>query len=460
VDQEFVADNSASFPLASASQTVGSVDNDMSAVTARRHVDVSRATAHGRHRKIPSPAAAPHFDAELVANAALPAALPGLYHIDAATEATSNQAFLRTVQNLDVDAAIIVFERSRPVLRRHAYIIGFNKLQQDSVLTAQMLATLERGWSMLGESDFVSMNLATLQSLMPSGSDAHPCGNRVEIDKQIHLPDAASILKDFEYFAYSVFRGNADSVFRTVLLNRRDRGPFSEHLKYAMHLVQPGLAEIAETQMEVQRAQRRVGIFEGMLDSMSHGIFLLDHDARPFYCNDIARSLMNDTGALLIGSDQILRCRSAEQTRLLHQLIKTSISCKQFSDETIIKLPCNDGGQILGFLIPAVGRDDAPLNRASILMIHRLKVHNASSALMRSFGLLKSEERFLTKFLEAPSLSETASQLNLSEETARTYLKRICAKLGVRRQIELASVMFSLTPPLRRMHENRDLIHV
>jgi DNA-binding CsgD family transcriptional regulator len=83
-------------------------------------------------------------------------------------------------------------------------------------------------------------------------------------------------------------------------------------------------------------------------------------------------------------------------------------------------------------------------------MIHKMKIEAASSALMRAFGLLPSEQRFLTTFLQASSLSHAAASLDLSEETARTYLKRICSKLGVRRQIELASLMFGLSPPIRR----------
>ncbi len=383
----------------------------------------------------------------------------GVSQEDVFLDATTNQAFRQTVQNLGADAAVIVFERTRPVMRRHAYILGLNTLRHDQTLTAEILAHMERSWQTITDEKLAIMDLATLRRLNPFNSDRNSSDILPHEEKTIRLPAVANVFNDFEFFAFSVFRNNADSIFRMALMKRSDSGAFSNQIKDSMQLVQPGLAEIAESQMEVQRAQRRVGILEGMLDSISHGIFLLDHCARPFYCNDTAHALMIDTGALFIGSDQVLRCKSSEQTKLLHRAIKESIGFDQYSDEVIVKIQCNDGSQLLGFLMSAVGRDNTPFNRASILMIHRMKVHVASPALMRAFGLLKSEERFLTKFLEAPSLADTAAQLKLSEETARTYLKRICAKLGVRRQIELASVMFSLTPPLRRQQGIHDVRH-
>ena len=74
---------------------------------------------------------------------------------------------------------------------------------------------------------------------------------------------------------------------------------------------------------------------------------------------------------------------------------------------------------------------------------------DAPSSLLEALGLLPSEQRFLGQFLKSSSLGNAAEGCGLSEETARTYLKRVRAKLGVHRQMELAGLISGLVLPLR-----------
>ena len=72
----------------------------------------------------------------------------------------------------------------------------------------------------------------------------------------------------------------------------------------------------------------------------------------------------------------------------------------------------------------------------------------APTSLLEALGLLPSEQRFLGHFLKSSSLCNAAEGCGLSEETARTYLKRVRAKLGVHRQMELAGLISGLVLPL------------
>ena len=73
---------------------------------------------------------------------------------------------------------------------------------------------------------------------------------------------------------------------------------------------------------------------------------------------------------------------------------------------------------------------------------------DAPTSLLEALGLLPSEQRFLGQFLKSSSLGNAAEGCGLSEETARTYLKRVRAKLGVHRQMELAGLISGLVLPL------------
>jgi hypothetical protein len=336
--------------------------------------------------------------------------------------------FKQTIAQLGASSAIITYVRFRPVLRRQFYMIGLDAFAGDAHATRAVLNFSESCWLRSAENG----------SLVISTSDVPT------------VPQLKDMLAPFGQMVFSTYSSDANGQFRIALFRKKELGAFDTNLMYNLSLLQPILADIAATQIDVQRAQRRVGIMEGMLDSVSHGVILLDARAHPFYSNDVARRLIAETGVFTVGNDQILRCRSTESTQALHRAIHRTVSAESASNEAIVKLTSRDGNPVLCFITPACGRDGDTDNRAAFLILHDMKVHAASPALMQAFGLLPSEQRFLSTFLEAPSLAKAALLLNLSEETARTYLKRICAKMGVRRQVELASLMFGLAPPIRQ----------
>jgi DNA-binding CsgD family transcriptional regulator/PAS domain-containing protein len=351
-------------------------------------------------------------------------------------------AFRQTIERLGATAAIITFARTHPVLRRQAFFISFDNVRHEPRLASALLNFSEHCWEIAADRQFLQFHKKDIPQFLPENQKL-----------QDELPE---LLDGFGHFVFSVFNVSNSGCLRVCLLKKANTSDFDSKLTYGLSLVQPMLAELASTQLDAKRATRRIGIMEGMLDAVSHGILLLDERARPFYCNGVAHDLMAKTGAIIFGQDQTLRCRSPELTRQLHLAVEKAIrgGC---NEEMIIKLVGNDDCQMLGFIMPAFARDNDPGNRAVILMIHQMKIHAASPALMKVFGLLPSEQRFLSSFLEAASLNEAALKLGLSEETARTYLKRVCAKLGVRRQIELASLMFGLASPIRsRATENAD----
>lgn len=61
-------------------------------------------------------------------------------------------------------------------------------------------------------------------------------------------------------------------------------------------------------------------------------------------------------------------------------------------------------------------------------------------ALQAGLGLTQSESRLAAELVGGKSVQEAAGKLSLSEQTARTYLKRIFSKLGISRQSQLVSL--------------------
>ena len=63
--------------------------------------------------------------------------------------------------------------------------------------------------------------------------------------------------------------------------------------------------------------------------------------------------------------------------------------------------------------------------------------------LVELFGLLPSEARLAWMLAQASSIKEAATALNLTEETARNYSKKIYAKTGARGQAELVRIVLT-----------------
>ncbi len=61
--------------------------------------------------------------------------------------------------------------------------------------------------------------------------------------------------------------------------------------------------------------------------------------------------------------------------------------------------------------------------------------------LLQLYGLTRAESRLAAKIAQGRSLEEAAAMLNITTETARSYIKRILGKTGTKRQVELVRLL-------------------
>lgn len=222
-----------------------------------------------------------------------------------------------------------------------------------------------------------------------------------------------------------------------------------------LQIVAPLLIELAGAERAKQRAARRLGLLEGTLDEMSVGLFMLDAQARPFCLNAAAFARLAMADAFLLTRTGVLSCNTARDTLALHNCVKRIVDAPSGDmDEEPLVISTRDGERTIATLRGVRAESSGLDNRAALLMIqHEVRL---SRAALDGLGLTASEQRFLSTFLYCSSLTSTAKRLNLSDETVRTYLKRICAKLGVRKQAELVSLIWNLSLPLRRKPDITD----
>lgn len=102
------------------------------------------------------------------------------------------------------------------------------------------------------------------------------------------------------------------------------------------------------------------------------------------------------------------------------------------------------------FILPLkIATVNAPENSLfAILVPERTKILTAA-ALKDAYSLTPAEAKVVKKILAGTAIKQVAEDLNLSEHTVRTYLKRCFAKIGVHNQPQMINRVNSLSVPLR-----------
>lgn len=346
--------------------------------------------------------------------------------------------FLRTV---GVSAAIVSYVRDSGDVGRQAFIVGFDGIRSDLRMIRALVSYAERIWQVSGTSVFLPFRTCDGGHEAMRGADCIQPAASAAVRQLLEPFDHAAVAR----------RSELGVNLQALLFRRSSDGEFTKESRESIVRVLPLLLQSAGACVAARREQRRTAQLEAMFDKVSLATLLVDADARPIFCNDAARTMLNERKWLLQSPDGTLACRNAALTRELKVAIRGVATIGDFaSTDTVLRLDSEEGEWRLAFVVPAVSRFRDESSRCAMLLIHAPARTVASAQMLSALGLLPSEQRFLTSFLRAASLSEAALETGVSDETARTYLKRVRAKLGVHRQMDLAGLISGLVPPIRR----------
>ena len=160
-------------------------------------------------------------------------------------------------------------------------------------------------------------------------------------------------------------------------------------------------------------------------------------------------AMLDERKWLIRAADGSITGTNSNQAKALRDSIKLAATAADHSPiEEVHRLDCRTGEWRLAYVVSAKSRAGDVLTRCALLIVLAPGKMDAPVQLLEALGLLPSEQRFLGHFLKSSSLGNAAVDCGLSEETARTYLKRVRAKLGVHRQMELAGLISGLVLPL------------
>lgn len=192
-----------------------------------------------------------------------------------------------------------------------------------------------------------------------------------------------------------------------------------------------------------------------LLDSMTFGCIILDSGCRTVFANQAASAIG--------GSVAIARVRSpnGRTTRSLREVLATSnakmapLRCAGkedgIYDPRFFWLAISDCEPIPIYLWP-INRQDLPAGVEKQPPLFALIVMNNhrfidEELLHLALGLTRVEAKLTGLVAGGMSVQNAANEMNVTEQTARTYLKRIFSKLGISRQSELVAAALQLSVP-------------
>lgn len=179
---------------------------------------------------------------------------------------------------------------------------------------------------------------------------------------------------------------------------------------------------------------------------MGVAVFTLDAADRVLFLNDSARKLTGEPFAVRNGSLRIKGEGGAPIS--LDRAFATQRSLAAAPSDTVpLLLRETDGRHLIAFRLPVHATDDISEEflrsaKTLLLVVERRRGEPADLYTLRElFGLTGAEAKLASLIGQGISPKQAASQLQITESTVRSVLKRIYSKIDVSRQGELAALL-------------------
>jgi DNA-binding CsgD family transcriptional regulator len=214
----------------------------------------------------------------------------------------------------------------------------------------------------------------------------------------------------------------------------------------AMERLLPHLARALEIQRRLQLADAKAATLADALELVTVGVVVLTDSGRPLFVNNEARRLCSDQSGLSLSKSALVARRPPEAERLRTIQQQSGAMCiDAFGARPLslvaARLPQRSWPYTFG----------VPQRAACVLFIKDTTTSPLvlEEVLISAYGLTPAEVLMVQALAAGASVAEHAEQRQVSMNTARSHLKHLRTKLGVRSQAELVRRLAQLAPAAR-----------
>jgi len=194
-------------------------------------------------------------------------------------------------------------------------------------------------------------------------------------------------------------------------------------------------------------------LYTDALDHLSFGAVALDRRGKILFSNRHAATLIAQCGDLSQRDGRLIFLR-AGHARIVSVMALEAVGSEDAGPpERVLRLNAGDS-TIAALLKPIVNYDVFGTVTPACVMVylHHLadSVKPSPHLLADLFGIAPSEAVLAILLSEGLTLRETAARLGITENSARSYCKRIFAKMGIGRQADLVRLVLRSVAMLGR----------
>lgn len=217
---------------------------------------------------------------------------------------------------------------------------------------------------------------------------------------------------------------------------------FGKAEKALLAALVPHLREATRIGFRIGALERRVGMMQCAVETISPALVLLDAQGKVVFTNDRAQALLAANGKLRVVCGR-LKIEGKQQARLDALLKDTR------TEETMLGIAHPSGKHNLWLIrvpMPLDGNATPDARRPAIaLMLHDSGAIDKIDleGFAKVHDLTPAEARIMNLLLEHAALPPIARELGVSINTARSQLKALREKTGTRRQAELVRMLMA-----------------
>jgi DNA-binding CsgD family transcriptional regulator len=235
------------------------------------------------------------------------------------------------------------------------------------------------------------------------------------------------------------------------------RGAFDDEDRERLTLLIPHVRRIVAMKDRMARAQMRASGLLEMMDRLPYGVLLLGSDLEILEASALARELLALRSGVHADGGRLGFARASDQRAFVERLKEDPGRARL--DDTVVVSRGGLRPPLSLLVLPLKATQEAwlrPTARWLILLFDPESTRPvAEVALQRALGISAAEAALARRLASGLTVAQAAAQLGISLNTARTQLKSVFAKVGVRTQAQLvrrilnSAAAFSFGDPAR-----------
>lgn len=246
-----------------------------------------------------------------------------------------------------------------------------------------------------------------------------------------------------------VARRGAETCYVSLLRSPQE-GSFCEEDKSALCHLLPHMNRSLKLRKEIQRDRLERENLRELLNFLPIAYLLVDCFGRLHYHNLAAKRMFKRRDALISRGGYLAAASKGDTTKLKRLIAATALGQENQEDESIgTHLVISRGSDYLPLicvLFPVQGTElynGEQGNRKVAILAKDLRDEGLylHEDFTNAFRLTHAEARLVAILKQGHGLFDTAQQLGITKNTARTHMRHIYSKVGANRQADLARLL-------------------